>query len=185
MSIAIAFRAFFRAMVDRQFSDQARCLLSGEVPALPAAAGPASKPVAAPEPRVAAPPAQPRRSEAIELLAVLQREGRLVDFLTESIDGYSDAQIGAAVREVHRDCAGALERMLALRPLLEKSEGDRVEVSADAGALRYHLIGDVSGAGPHHGVLRHRGWRASKIELPRWSGDAAAANIIAPAEVEL
>src|SRR5207253_6846543 len=36
---------------------------------------------------------------AVQLLAILQREGRLLDFLQEDVDGYADAQIGAAVRD--------------------------------------------------------------------------------------
>src|SRR5579875_2269671 len=51
---------------------------------------------------VTAPPAPartpPPETAALALLAALQEEGRLVDFLTEDIAPYSDAQVGAAVR---------------------------------------------------------------------------------------
>ena len=57
------------------------------------------------EARIEAPVARPKpaRSEAIALLETLQREARLVDFIKEPIDVYADAQVGAAVREIHRD----------------------------------------------------------------------------------
>jgi len=129
--------------------------------------------------------AAPARSEALSLLAVLQQEARLVDFLKEPLDGYTDVQIGAAVRDVHRDGAAALERLFAIRPLRREAEGSDVTVPAgfDAGAVR--LTGRVTGAPPYRGTLRHPGWTTTKAELPRWTGDAAAARVIAPAEVEI
>ncbi|PYM55312.1 MAG: DUF2760 domain-containing protein [Candidatus Rokuibacteriota bacterium] len=129
--------------------------------------------------------AAPARSEALSLLAVLQQEARLVDFLKEPLDGYTDAQVGAAVRDVHRDGATALERLFAIRPLRQEAEGSDVTVPAgfDAGAVR--LTGRVTGAPPYRGTLRHPGWTTTKVELPRWTGEAGAARVIAPAEVEI
>jgi hypothetical protein len=129
--------------------------------------------------------AAPARSEALSLLAVLQQEARLVDFLKEPLDGYTDAQVGAAVRDVHRDGATALERLFAIRPLRREAEGSDVTVPAgfDAGAVR--LTGRVTGAPPYRGTLRHPGWTTTKVELPRWTGEAGAARVIAPAEVEI
>ncbi len=70
------------------------------------------KPQPKPEPKK--PAAAPRgRSEALTLLATLQREARFVDFIMESLEGYSDAQIGAVARDVHRDCGKVLERLFA------------------------------------------------------------------------
>lgn len=124
------------------------------------------------------------RSQAIDLLAALQREARLIDFLKEPIAAYSDAQIGAAVRDVHRDSAAALERMFSLKPVLQDAEGSTVEVGG-GDAAKVRLTGNVSGAPPHRGVLRHQGWQASKLELPAWSGSERSALIVASAEVEL
>jgi hypothetical protein len=150
-----------------------------EQPPVPTA--PAVKPIA-PKPAAAK---QPARSEAITLLAALQREARFVDFIQESLAGYSDAQIGAAARDVHRDCAAVLARMFALRPAVTEEEGKEVEVPAGFDAGRWRLTGNVTGQPPFHGRLVHPGWEATVCELPTWSGSAEAARIVAPAEVEL
>jgi hypothetical protein len=142
---------------------------------------PAPKPIA-PKPAAPAPPA---RSEAITLLAALQREARFVDFILESLAGYSDAQIGAAARDVHRDCGAVLKRMFALRPVVTDEEGKEVEVPAGFDAGRWRLTGNVTGEPPFNGRLVHPGWEATICELPTWSGKADAAKIVAPAEVEL
>jgi hypothetical protein len=146
-------------------------------------AGPA---VAAPTPVARPPaPAAPARSEALSLLAVLQQEARLVDFLKEPLDGYSDAQIGAAVRDVHRDGAAALERLFGIRPLRRESEGAEVTVPAGFDAAAVRLTGRVTGPPPYRGKLRHPGWVSTRAELPRWTGEAGAAPVIAPAEIEI
>jgi hypothetical protein len=139
----------------------------------------------APQPKKPAAPKPPARSEAITLLATLQREARFVDFIQESLAGYSDAQIGAAVRDVHRDCAAVLQRMFALQPAVPEEEGKEVEIPAGFDAGRWRLTGNVTGEPPFHGQLVHPGWEATICELPTWSGNAAAVRIVAPAEVEL
>ncbi|MBA4020029.1 MAG: DUF2760 domain-containing protein [Pirellula sp.] len=183
--ISTAFRAFFRALGDADLAKQIdEILASGS-----AAAGPASKTAALPAPVVspkpAPPKAQPSRSDALSLLSALQREARLVDFLKEKLDGYSDAQIGAAARDVHRDSGTVLERMFALRPLTEAAEGAALDVAAGFDPLRYQLTGNVVGQPPFHGTLRHHGWEATKCELPAWTGGEAAQKIVAPMEVEV
>ena len=155
--------------------------MRSDVPAAPAET-PQVKPPPPPKPAAAKPPA---RSEAITLLAALQREARFVDFIQESLAGYSDAQIGAAARDVHRDCGAVLKRMFALRPAVTEEEGKDVEVPAGFDAGRWRLTGNVTGQPPFHGRLVHPGWEATACELPTWSGSAAAARIVAPAEVEL
>ncbi|MDB5294029.1 MAG: hypothetical protein JWO31_12 [Phycisphaerales bacterium] len=202
--LGTAFRAFFRVLGDAAVADQVDRLLSGAPPATtppvvatpPAVATPhaASVPFPAaqvpPAPKLApalVPPAAPAavRSDALTLLAVLQREARLVDFLKEPIAGYADAQVGAAVREIHRDAAAALDRMFALAPVRVEPEGSVVTLAAGYDAGRVRLVGNVTGAPPHAGTLAHPGWEATKVELPAWSGSAGSANVVAPAEVEL
>ena len=116
---------------------------------------------------------------------MLQREARLVDFLKEDISAYANEQIGAAVRDVHRDAAGVLERLFSLQPVMSQPEGASVEVPAGSDAARVRLVGNVSGNPPFRGTLRHAGWEATKVQLPEWSGSAASARVVAPAEVEL
>ena len=128
---------------------------------------------------------QVNRSDAIALLALLQREGRLVDFLKEPIDAYNDAQIGAAVRDVHRDCAAVLERSFGIVPLVEKEEGSQMQIVSGFDPDETRLTGNVTGNPPYNGTLRHCGWKASKCELPQWQGSLSSVNVISPSEVEL
>jgi hypothetical protein len=178
--LGTAFRAFFRVLKSAVFAEQVRNLLDAPAAAPQVVAEPAKPAVAAPI--VKAPAA---RSDALTLLAVLQREARLVDFLKENVAAYSDDQIGAAVREIHRDAAAALDRMFALQPVRTESEGATVTVPAGFDAGRIRLVGNVTGNPPHSGTLAHAGWEASKVELPEWTGTAGAAKVVAPAEVEL
>lgn len=181
---ATAFRLFFKVLGDKAIAQQAQRLL--EAAAAPEAAAP-PKPAEPTAPTAPVRPARPQaeRNDAVTLLSVLQREARLVDFLKESIGGYSDAQIGAAVRDVHRDAAGALERLFALRPVMEQQEGATVQVAAGADAARIRLVGNVTGQPPFSGTLRHAGWEATKVQLPEWTGGEGSVNVVAPAEVEL
>lgn len=120
----------------------------------------------------------------LHLLSVLQREGRLVDFFSENLTQYPDAQIGAAVRNIHENCKRTLEKYLAPQAVLEQREGESITVDQDFNPNAIKLIGNVTGRPPFLGTVRHRGWRASKIELPTYSGRQDSA-IIAPAEVEV
>jgi hypothetical protein len=116
---------------------------------------------------------------------VLQREARWVDFVKESIAEYSDAQVGAAVRDIHKNCGAALERMFEIRPLLNSPEGSAVDVPRGFDPTQFRLTGQVTNEPPYNGRLCHHGWEAAKCELPEWTGNAASALIVAPAEVEI
>ena len=149
-------------------------------PAAAAPAAPAKQPTAPPPPAPVS-----TRSDALTLLSVLQREARLIDFLKEEIGGYADAQIGAAVRDVHRDAAAALERLFALRPLMDQPEGSDVPLTPALDAARIKLVGNLGGTPPARGRLQHAGWQATKTDLPQFTGSADSAKVIAPAEVEV
>lgn len=135
-------------------------------------------------------PKQPRRvSEegergAARLLAVLQREGRLVDFLQEEVASFDDAQVGAAARGVHAGCKKAIDEFFTLEPVHDGEEGGdvKVEEGFDASAIR--LVGDVQGDPPFSGTLAHHGWRATKVKLPELP-ESMDAMVVAPAEVEV
>jgi hypothetical protein len=125
------------------------------------------------------------RSEgALSLLALLQREGRLVDFLRESLDGYQDADIGVAVRDVHRGCRKVLEEHLKLEPVMPGQEEAVVviPVGFDPGEVR--LVGDTRGAPPFRGTLVHHGWRAVEVRFPTLS-EGVDRRVLAPAEVRV
>ncbi len=130
-------------------------------------------------------PPKPVRSEALTLLAALQREARLVDFLQENLDAYEDAQIGAAVRDVHRDSAAVIERFFALAPIRDEEEGARIETPDGFDPAQYKLTGSVTGEPPFAGQMAHHGWQASRCELPEWTGSKEAARVVAPVEIEM
>jgi len=138
-----------------------------------------------------------RQSEAITLLAALQREARFLDFLMEKLDGYDDAQVGAAARSVHAECAAVIARMFDVQPLRTEPEMSQITVGTGccAGGIDVgtptgnsglvQLVGNVSGHAPWTGRLTHCGWIAKKCELPTWSGTPESALVLAPAEVEI
>ena len=168
--IAFAFRSFFSL------------LGSGELPP-DVVEQTAAAPAAIPAPVAAPKPAPETADRAVQVLALLQRDGRLVDFLKEEIAAYTDEQIGAAVRTVHEGCREALDRYFTLEPVLEAAEGDRVTVDFGFDPAAIKVIGNAAGA-PLRGVLQHRGWRVAASSLPTLpEGEGRA--IVAPAEVEV
>ncbi len=177
--IVVAFQAFFKALFNRETADRIQHALK-EAPKKPKIEQP--KPAEKkPEP----PPKKPARSEAVTLLATLQREARFIDFVKEPLDTLSDEQVGAAVRDIHRNLAAAINRLFGPQPILEDEEGTQIEVPKGFDAGQYRLIGQVSGAAPYQGTLTHHGWQVATCQLPEWTGSEAAAKVIAPAEVEI
>jgi hypothetical protein len=120
----------------------------------------------------------------LHLLAVLQRQGRLVDFLSENLDAYEDDQIGAAVRGIHENCRKVISKNLSLEAVIDGVEGEEVTIEEGFDPAAVKLTGNVTGQPPFKGILRHKGWRTHNIELPVLS-DAQDAAVIAPAEVEI
>ena len=133
--IYLAIRIFFLTLFKAAIAQQVDKLLAGAHPA-PSGAPPQPKPPPAAKPTV--------RSDAITLLATLQREARFVDFIQESLAGYSDAQIGAVARDVHRDSAAVIDRLFALKPAVSHEEGAQMDVHAGFDAGRFRLTGNVS-----------------------------------------
>ncbi len=127
----------------------------------------------------------PGRSEAITLLAALQREARFLDIVKEPLADYSDAQVGAAARDVLRDCGVVLDRLFQLEPVVDAEEGGTFDVPAGFDPALYRVTGNPSGEPPWTGALAHHGWRATRCDLPQWTGDKSTAQVIAAAEVEI
>jgi hypothetical protein len=139
---------------------------------------------AAATPAKAAPPPPDRGEAALRLLALMQQEGRLVDFLEEDLAPYSDTQIGSAVRSIHSGCRAVLKERLDLAPILPGAEGATVTVERGFDPAAVRVTGNVRGEPPYHGVLRHPGWRSAAFRLPDTTGDRDH-TILAPAEVEV
>lgn len=163
----MAFRAFFAL------------LFSGRLP----------EDMLPPPPKPAPPPAPPKpefRPEdgALQMLAILQRDARILDFFMEDIGPYSDDQVGAAARDVHTHTREVLTRHFAPAPVIDAVEGS-IAAMPEANAATVKYIGNVPASGkPGAGVLRHRGWRATSAVLPRLVSKQDL-TVIAPAEIEL
>jgi hypothetical protein len=129
-------------------------------------------------------PAPESTDRAVQILALLQRDGRLIDFITEDIAPYQDAQIGAAARDVHESCRKAIDHYLTLEPVIASEEGRPVTIEPGFDPAAIKLIGNVTGHPPLRGLLRHRGWRVARVNLPPLP-ESDGRSIIAPAEVEV
>lgn len=174
--------AYFRTIFDPEFAAGVQRLRTvqpalpppREEPALPAKKKEAPAPVL----REATPDA------ALQLLAILQREGRLVDFLEEDVASFTDAQIGAAARVVHEGCRKALREHVPMQPVRSEEEGAAVTLQKGFDARAIRLTGNVTGEPPFRGTIAHRGWRATEVKLPKMA-EGHDAKIVTPAEVEL
>ena len=172
--ILLAFRCFFEILFHGALSANALGALKL-----------ARREQAAPGPK-GTPPAAALRTPAdgaLQILTILQRDSRVVDFLMEDIASYSDDQVGAAVRELHDQCRDSLARYVTLQPVIDGVEGTPVKApSGDPHLVRF--IGNVPAAPPSGGTLRHKGWRAAKVDLPALAAKEDT-SIIAPAEIEI
>ena len=170
-----AFRAFFSLIFHGRIADDIVAVFAAPVAAAPARVAPV------PPPPIETP--LEINARAAQILAILQRDGRLVDFLMEDLAAYSNDQVGAAVRDVHRGCRQALDKYATLAPVFEAAEGAAVTVDAGTDAARVKVVGNAAGSPPFRGVLRHRGWDATRLELPPLP--ATGRSVLAPAEVEI
>jgi hypothetical protein len=174
--LMLAFAAFWRALVDPGFASRLDRLIRGEP--------------SPPEGKPAAPAAEtsPLREtspdSALQLLGLLQQEGRLVDFLQEDVSAYSDADIGGAARVVHEGCRKTLLEHLRIEPVRPEDEGARITLPEGFDASQVRLTGNLVGEAPFSGTLMHRGWRVSEVSLPRLAAGHEV-RVLAPAEVEL
>ena len=152
-------------------------------PVAPAAPAPPPAPVPTP---AAAPVVlkEATPDAALQLLALLQREARLIDFTQENLGSHADADIGAAARVVHEGCAKVMREYFTIDPVRQEAEGSRIVLQEGFDSAQVRLTGNVVGSAPFTGTLSHRGWRASSVRLPKLSAQHDAA-ILAPAEVEL
>jgi len=166
--ISFAFRSFFSILFSGTLAPDI-ALAFGYSKAMPAKAAPPPKPQAGPA------------DGAVQILSLLQRDARLVDFLMEDISAYSDEQVGAAVRDVQAQSKQSLERYLQFQPVIDGVEGTYTKIQGLAqGAIK--LIGNVPANGKAPGgLLRHKGWQAAKVDLPA----AVPGAVLAPAEIEV
>ena len=179
--IVLAFRAFFNLLFSGELSAEILIALNlSRRSAVAGGKGAAPAKAAAPAPTA---PTVRTSDGALQILAILQRDSRLIDFLMEDVSAYSDDQIGAAVRELHDQCRDAIARYVTLAPVIDGVEGTYAKAPAqDPNLVKF--VGNVPAQPPAGGTLRHKGWRASKVDLPNLTAKQDA-TIIAPAEIEI
>ena len=165
----MALGCFGRILINPEFARQ--------MASMPSAAAPAA-------PRSAPLPPERQHASGLAMLSLLQREGRLIDFLQEDVASFSDAEVGAAARVVHAGCKKVLKEHLTIEPVLKEAEGDSVQVPAGFDAQRIRLTGQVAGAAPFRGTLKHHGWAATAVRMPSVA-ESLDPRVLAPAEVEL
>ena len=177
--ISIAIGSFFSILADGDFAARVQALRRGDGRREPTA------PASAAEARPAAPPLLAAAPDgALQLLGLLQREARFVDFIEEEVAAYGDADIGAAARVVHEGCRKVLRENFSIEPVRAEAEGSRLTLPAGFDAAAIRITGNVVGQPPFTGSLTHRGWRARETRLPQLASGHDL-SIVAPAEVEL
>ncbi len=172
-----ALACFFRALANPEFARQAAALLRpGQTQSQSRPQEAKTKPVELPPERL--------HASGLAVLALLQREGRLIDFLQEDVATFSDADVGAAARVVHAGCKKVVKEYFTVEPILKDAEGATVKIPAGFDAQRIRLSGNIAGQPPFRGTLKHHGWEATAVRLPALS-DALDPCVLAAAEVEL
>jgi hypothetical protein len=119
---------------------------------------------------------------AVFTLTLLQREGRLIDFLCENIDSYDDSQIGAAVRQIHSSCSKVVKERFALEQIIDGTEGTPAEAPEKFDPSEIRLTGNPPSEAPYKGTLQHKGWIAKEVKLPTRSEEINA-KVVCPAEI--
>jgi hypothetical protein len=182
--LILAWIAYFRVIFDPEFAAGVAKLRAGEPPPREEQEEPPKKKKKKRERKEAPVLKAAPADAAMQLLGLLQREGRFIDFLEEDVSSFSDAQIGAAARVVHEGCHRALHEHFSIEPIHEKDEGTKVKIEAGFDAHAIRLTGNVVGEPPYRGSLSHRGWRCTDVRLAKMSAKHDP-RILAPAEVEL
>jgi hypothetical protein len=182
LRLSFAFRCFFSLLFKGKIPQGILQALSSSGPE--GARNTATRTIATAEKPGGEVPSADALDRAVQILALLQRDGRLIDFLEEDVSSYPDGQLGAAVRSIHSSCRQVLDRYVKLEPVLASDEDHPVTVPPGFDPAAIKLVGNVSGTPPIRGLLRHRGWRVSQVTLPSLPRGLGR-SIVAPAEVEV
>jgi hypothetical protein len=181
--LSFAFRCFFSLLFQGEIPQDVLDTLGNSKTEVSRSSTAAKAAPAAPKVGMDKPTAE-SVDRAVQMLGLLQRDGRLVDFLQEDVSPYPDGQLGAAVRSIHASCRQVLERYIKLEPIISSEEDEPVTVPVGFDPAAIKLVGNVAGEPPIRGLLRHRGWRVTEVTLPSIPQGSGRA-IVAPAEVEI
>lgn len=169
----LAFATFWRILIDARFAVDVAVLQAGGPPTVPETQSPQPQRLKEAEPNA-----------ALQLLGLLQQDGRFIDFLEEDVGAYSDGEIGAAARVVHEGCKKTLKQHFEIAAVRTESEGSRVTLAEGFDSSAVRLTGNLVGSPPFTGGLTHKGWRVTEVRLPQVAASHDL-TILAPAEVEL
>jgi len=175
--LPVAFGAFFSVLGNPAFAARVIALRQPATVADPAA-------VAKTAPVAPAPMKEATPDAALQLLGLLQRDARLIDFTQEDLNQYSDADIGGVARVLHEGCCKVLREHFTITPVRTEAEGSRLTLPAGFDARAVRLTGNVVGQAPFTGSLCHRGWRVTETRLPKLAQNHDVC-VLAQAEVEL
>jgi hypothetical protein len=174
--LGLAFGLFFKIIFNADAASKVAGALTSQAPPSPGLEPTQSSARKTPEP--------PKGTEALQLLAALQREGRFLDFVKEDVQGLSDDDVGGAARIVHEGCKKIISKWFTIDPIWPGEDGAPVTLEEGFDARRIQLTGNVTGEPPFSGTLVHHGWSASNTKLPTLN-KGADPKVLAPAEVEL
>ncbi len=182
--LGTAFACFSRALASAEFCRAVGPVLHPVAAPVQPVPRPVTPPPPAPLPKPVELPPERVHASGLAMLSLLQREGRLIDFLQEDMAAYSDADIGAAARVVHAGCRKAFTECCSVEPAVKDSEGASIQVPAGFDAQRIRLTGNITGQPPFRGTLKHHGWVVTAVRLPALS-EKLDPRVLAAAEVEL
>lgn len=180
----LAFGFYFRFLFNKQFASAVLRIGKGESKGESVAAV-REVPAAEVKPQPVAPSLKEASPDsALQLLGLLQQEGRFIDFIEEDVAQFPDAEIGAAVRVVHEGCRKVLHEHMITEPVRNEPEGAHVTLEAGFDPSTVRLTGNVVGQPPFRGTIIHRGWQVKEVTLPKLT-EGHDVKILAPAEIEL
>ncbi len=184
--LLLALRAFIKVLFEPEYAKEVSLQLHAGSATIAAAADPIASEKAPPVGRDMQPGFDATTRGALGLLKLLQREGRFVDFVMQEVEGFSDADVGAAARVVHRGCRSVLRQQMTLSAVSSVPEDERVslEDSREVQSGSWKLTGNLASGPPHRGVVKHTGWQVERCQLPEAVGSDDA-RIVCPAELEV
>ena len=122
----------------------------------------------------------------LDFIELLQRNGRFMDFVMGDITSIDDQTVGAASRVVHQGLSSLVKEFMSVESIRNEAEGESVQVGSDEALFNYNFIGGDDLSLPKEGRLVHKGWRISKLNLPKRTEDRSAQDkVVQRAEVEI
>ncbi len=121
---------------------------------------------------------------AKQLLKILQKQGRLLDFLTQNIDQFNDKEVANAAKVVHRGCNRALKKHCIIKAIYDTNENTNITLNPNFDRSKVNLTGNHHIKSPIKGILIHKGWQIESLSLPTLT-EKANPDILQPAEIEV